>query len=148
MSPQIIYEEEFRVEGGNFLKAGEVSCRIRAILKEIGIDNAIVRRIGIAAYESEMNVVMYARLGRIHLRVTKENVFLGVDDEGQGIPDVNLAMQPGYSTATEEMREMGFGAGMGLPNIKKNADIFNITSTVGRGTSLEIKVKLNSDGRN
>jgi len=148
MSSPIIYEEEFRVEGGDFLKAGEASCRIRAILKEIGIDNSVVRRVGIAAYESEMNVVMYARLGRIRLRVTKEKVFLGVDDEGPGIPDVNLAMQPGYTTATEEMREMGFGAGMGLPNIKKNADIFNITSTVGRGTNLEITVKLNGDGRN
>jgi anti-sigma regulatory factor (Ser/Thr protein kinase) len=148
MNLQIIYEEEFRIEGGNFLKAGEASCRIRTILKEIGIDNAIVRRVGIAAYESEMNVVMYARLGRIRLRVTKENVFLGIDDEGQGIPDINLAMQPGYSTATEEMRELGFGAGMGLPNIKKNADIFNITSTVGQGTSLEITVRLDDNGRN
>jgi len=148
MSLQIIYEEEFRIEGGNFLKAGEASCRIRTILKEIGIDNAIVRRVGIAAYESEMNVVMYAHLGRIRLRVTKEKVFLGIDDEGQGIPDISLAMQPGYSTATDEMREMGFGAGMGLPNIKKNADIFSITSTVGQGTSIEITVKLDGNGRN
>ncbi len=148
MTAEIIYSEDFPIEGGNFIKAGEASCKIRNILKQIGIDSGVVRRVGIAAYESEMNVVMYARLGRMKLRVTKKNIFLGVEDEGQGIPDINLAMQPGFSTATNEMRELGFGAGMGLPNIKKNADIFNITSTVGKGTNLEITIYTNGNGRN
>ena len=141
MSPEIIYQEEFPIEGGNFINAGESSCRIRNILKQIGVDSNIVRRVGIAAYEAEMNVVMYARRGFMKLAVTAEKVFIRVEDEGQGIPDIEQAMQPGYSTATPEMRELGFGAGMGLPNIKKNADQFDIHSEVGQGTSLFICVK-------
>jgi len=148
MSPEIIYQEEFPIEGGNFINAGESSCRIRNILKQIGVDSNIIRRVGIAAYEAEMNVVMYARRGFMKLAVTAEKVFIRVEDEGQGIPDIEQAMQPGYSTATPEMRELGFGAGMGLPNIKKNSDLFNISSTVGKGTLLEITIRCNGKGGN
>jgi anti-sigma regulatory factor (Ser/Thr protein kinase) len=148
MSPEIIYQEEFPIEGGNFINAGESSCRIRNILKQIGIDSNVIRRVGIAAYEAEMNVVMYARRGSIRLAVTAEKVFLRIEDEGQGIPDIEQAMQPGYSTATTEMRELGFGAGMGLPNIKKNSDLFDISSTVGKGTRLDITIRCNGYGGN
>ncbi len=143
MTAEIIFREDFPIEGGNFIKAGEASCKIRQILKQIGIDSGIIRRIGISAYEAEMNVVMYARRGWLRLSVTPQTVTLIVEDEGQGIPDIEQAMQPGFSTATPEMREMGFGAGMGLPNIKKNSDDFKITSTVGQGTRLEIKIHVN-----
>jgi anti-sigma regulatory factor (Ser/Thr protein kinase) len=90
-----------------------------------------------------MNVVMYARRGTMRLSVDPGKVCLEIADEGPGIPDIDLAMQPGYSTATAEMREMGFGAGMGLPNIRKNADRFDIQTTVGSGTRLEIRIGLN-----
>lgn len=139
-----IHQEQFEITGGDFINGGSASCRIKNILKNIGVDADILRRTAIASYEAEMNVVMYAKKGIMKLILTPHRITIIVDDVGPGIPDIELAMQPGYSTATAEMREMGFGAGMGLPNIKKNADTFNITSTVGKGTSLEIIINLNS----
>ncbi len=141
-----VFQQEFLINGGDFVNAGESSVRIRNILRDIGIDSEILRRVAIAAYEAEMNVVMYARQGKIKLLVYQDKILIKVDDEGPGIENIELAMQPGYSTATEAMREMGFGAGMGLPNIKKNADVFNIHSTLGKGTNLEITMNL--DGKN
>ncbi|UCC11010.1 MAG: ATP-binding protein [candidate division WOR-3 bacterium] len=138
------FQQKFKIKGGDFIKAGESSCEIRNILKGIGIDAEIIRRVAIAAYEAEMNVVMYAQHGTIHFTVNPQEIGIIVEDRGQGIVDIERAMQPGYSTATEEMREMGFGAGMGLPNIKKNSDTFTITSKVGKGTKLEIVIKLNN----
>ncbi len=135
--------QSFSILGGDFHHAGHVSTQVKEILKELGIEPGIIRRAAIAAYEAEMNVVMYARKGTFTLQVTPEQVNFAVEDEGPGIPDIELAMQEGYSTATPEMREMGFGAGMGLPNIKKNADRLAITSEVGRGTKLEISLILN-----
>ncbi len=137
------FVESFPIQGGDFHHAGHVSTQIKEILKELGIEPAVVRRAAIAAYEAEMNVVMYARHGTFILEVTPGEVNFWVEDEGEGIPDIELAMQEGYSTATPEMREMGFGAGMGLPNIKKNADRFEITSEVGKGTLLRITIFLN-----
>ncbi len=102
---------------------------------------SVVRRIAIVSYEAEMNLVMYATRGKVRLNVSSEDITLRIEDEGPGIPDINLAMQEGYSTATAEMREMGFGAGMGLPNIRRNADEFNISSEVGQGTRLHIRVQ-------
>ena len=140
---EVLFQQEFTIHGGDFLNAGESSCKIRNTLREIGIDSDIIRRIAIAAYEAEMNVVMYAESGIMSINVYREKILLTIDDKGPGIEDIDLAMQPGYSTATEEMREMGFGAGMGLPNMKKNADRFVITSKVGEGTRLEIRILLN-----
>ncbi len=134
--------ETFSITGGDFHHAGQVSTQIKEILKELGIDPNIVRRAAIVAYEAEMNVVMYAQRGIFMLKVTPQQIKFFVQDEGQGIPDIELAMQEGYSTATPEMREMGFGAGMGLPNIKKNSDIFEISSEVGKGTCLNITIFL------
>ena len=125
-----------------------MSTEIKGMLKELGIDAAIIRRVAIATYEAEMNVVMYAEQASLTLKVTPRAITITVVDRGPGIPDIELAMQEGYSTATAEMRELGFGAGMGLPNIRRNADEFNITSTVGKGTRLKITVNLNeTNGR-
>jgi serine/threonine-protein kinase RsbT len=145
MEPEVLLQKEYTIQGGDFVNAGESSCMIRNTLREIGIDSDIVRRIAIAAYEAEMNVVMYAQQGTMQINVYRDEILLTIDDVGPGIENIELAMEPGFSTATEEMREMGFGAGMGLPNIKKNADVFNITSRVDKGTKLEIKIFL--DGK-
>ncbi len=134
------FESIYNVMGRDFPNAGKVSTSIKDTLKRLGISPAVVRRVAIISYEAEMNLVMYATRGKVALSVSPEAVTLNIEDEGPGIPDVTLAMQEGYSTATPEMREMGFGAGMGLPNIRKNADEFNISSEVGRGTRLYIRV--------
>jgi len=138
-----VYRKEFPVKGGDFAKAGAVACEIKELLKDLGIASAAVRRAAIVAYEAEMNVIMYAREARVDLSVSPEEVRLTVDDRGPGIPDIELALTEGYSTATAEMRELGFGAGMGLPNIKRNADAFAIDSEVGRGTRLDITIRTN-----
>jgi anti-sigma regulatory factor (Ser/Thr protein kinase) len=130
----------FEIQGGDFMNAGRASTSIKDTLKELGIAPAMVRRTAIASYEAEMNVVMYARRARMTLRVTPARITIEVNDEGPGIIDLALAMQEGYSTATPEMREMGFGAGMGLPNIRRNSDEFELHSDVGRGTDLSICV--------
>ncbi|UCG30562.1 MAG: anti-sigma regulatory factor [candidate division WOR-3 bacterium] len=143
---EVLFQQKFPIRGGDFVNAGDSSCKIRNTLREIGIDSDIIRRIAITAYEAEMNVVMYAERGVMSINVYRDEILLTIDDKGPGIENIDLAMQPGYSTATEEMREMGFGAGMGLPNMKKNADTFKITTEVGKGTRLEIKILL--DGKN
>ncbi len=134
------FESVYHVLGKDFSNAGKVSTSIKDTLKRMGINPAVVRRVAIVSYEAEMNLVMYATRGKMALSVSRDAVTLYVEDEGPGIPDVSLAMQEGYSTATPEMREMGFGAGMGLPNIRKNADEFDISSEVGRGTRLFMRV--------
>lgn len=133
----------FTIYGKNFLEAGSVSTEIKSILKEIGVSQTIIRRVAIAAYEAEMNIVMYADEATLSLEVSPHAIAIVVEDRGPGIPDVGQAMQEGYSTATPEMRELGFGAGMGLPNIKRNSDEFAITSTVGKGTTLRIRININ-----
>jgi serine/threonine-protein kinase RsbT len=138
MSEDNALRQEFQVKGGDFSRAGEVSCEIKNLLKEIGLSAQVVRRAAIAAYEAEMNIIMYAWQGRFDLSITPDRVRIVVEDKGPGIEDVELALSEGYSTATPEMRELGFGAGMGLPNIKKNTDDFRIVSEVGRGTRLEL----------
>ena len=138
----VIFTQEFKIQGGDFINGGEASIQIGTILKEVGIEPDIILRCTVAAYEAEMNVVIYARKGIMYFSIDTNKIVLKVEDEGRGIENIELAMQNGYSTATEEIREMGFGAGMGLPNIKKNADIFNISSDVGKGTKLEIIIHL------
>jgi serine/threonine-protein kinase RsbT len=137
------FSHAFSIAGRDFLHAGRASTEIKAILKQLGIDGAIIRRVAIAAFEAEMNVVMYAHRATLTFHVTPTTIIISVDDEGPGIPDIIAAMQEGYSTATPEMREMGFGAGMGLPNIRKNSDEFRIDSIVGQGTKLGITVHIN-----
>jgi len=135
--------ETFVIEGKEFFDAGKVSTEIKSLLKELGVKPDIIRRVAIAMYEAEMNVVMYAKHATVTVELTPKAIRIVVDDCGPGIADVGLAMQEGYSTATPEMRELGFGAGMGLPNIKRNADKFEIETTVGKGTKLEITIWIN-----
>jgi len=123
MSAELL-RETFEIQGRNFDKAGEISSEIKVILKDLDIDAACIRRVVIVAFEAEMNVVMYADRGTLTLVLTEEDIRLEVHDEGPGIPDIELAMKEGYSTASDEMREMGFGFGMGLPNIKKTRMTF------------------------
>ena len=137
------FTQIFKIDGGDFINGGQASCRIRDILKELGVLPDIILRVSVAAYEAEMNVVMYAIKGKIKFLMTADRIVLNIEDKGIGIEDVDLAMKPGYSTATEKMREMGFGAGMGLPNIKKNSDEFLLTSKLGKGTKLKIVFNLN-----
>jgi serine/threonine-protein kinase RsbT len=140
MTAKAAFRQGFPLRGGDFGRAGRASCEVKELLKEIGLDPATVRRTAIASYEAEMNVIMYARRGRLELAVTPGRVRIVVEDAGPGIPDIPLAMTEGYSTATPEMQELGFGAGMGLPNIKKNTDRMKITSKVGKGTKLELTI--------
>jgi anti-sigma regulatory factor (Ser/Thr protein kinase) len=146
MTDENIFSQQFEIIGGNFGNAGKTSTSIKEILKEIGIESSIITRASIAMYEAEMNVVMYARKCILTLSISPEKLHIKFEDEGQGIPDIQKAMQEGFSTATDEMREMGFGAGMGLPNIKKNADIFEISSIPGKGTCIDITFNLNQTG--
>jgi len=128
----------FKIDGNDFASAGMVSTRVKAILKSIGYEPEIIRRAAISIYEAEMNVVMHARKAEVTLTASDKEIYIIVIDEGKGIGDIDLAMQEGYSTATEEQRALGFGAGMGLPNIKKNADKLDINSVVDVGTRIEI----------
>lgn len=143
-SSEYVLSERFKISGGDFSKAGTISTTIKEILQEIGIDSTIIRRAAIASYEAEMNVVMYANSGTITLNITPEKLHIKLEDKGPGIKDIDMAMKEGFSTATDKMREMGFGAGMGLPNIKRNADKFAIASTPGEGTNLDIIFCLNA----
>ena len=136
------FSRVFEIHGGDLANAGRVSTEIKDLLKRMGISPEFVRRVAIVSYEAEMNVVMYAQHAVLALTVTPSAVLLDVADEGPGIPDVDLAMQEGWSTATPEIREMGFGAGMGLPNIKRNSDVFSLDSIVGLGTRLSIRVNV------
>jgi anti-sigma regulatory factor (Ser/Thr protein kinase) len=140
-----LYEGSFTVVGGNFDNAGEVSTNIKAILKKIGLSKDVIRKAALVAYESEINIVSYARKGMIRLRVVPECIMIEALDEGQGIPDIEQAMQPGFSTASQKIREMGFGAGMGLCNIRSFSDVFHISSEVGKGTHLRMIIKANNN---
>jgi serine/threonine-protein kinase RsbT len=148
MPENALYRKCFRINGGDFDKAGEVSTEIKSILKSLGINSDIIRHVTIATFEAEMNVVIHADEGELEITLTPEDILIIVKDRGKGIEDIELAMQEGYSTATDEMRELGFGAGMGLPNIKKNSDLFEITSEVGVGTCLKIRIKHKREGMN
>jgi anti-sigma regulatory factor (Ser/Thr protein kinase) len=135
-------ERKFTVKHNDFVRAGEVSIKIQGILKAIGFDPDFIRRVSVCAYESEMNVVMHGGEGTVFLTVDPKAVTLDVRDDGPGIPDIELAFQEGYSTAKPEHREMGFGAGMGLPNIKNNADTLKLDSEKGKGTRLFMDFKV------
>ena len=142
----IRFHEMFHIQGGDFTNAGAISSRVKKILKEAGFPSKIILRTSIAAFEAEMNVISYADQGNLSLLITPRFLKVVVKDEGIGIPDVDLAMSEGYSTADEKIRELGFGAGMGLSNIKKNTDEMILTSEPGRGTHLEFVIHL--DGQN
>ncbi len=142
MGGEVLYRERFTIRGNDFEGGGDAAARVKQIMKELGIDAGVIRRLSIANFEAEMNVIMYADEGTLEFSVEPDAVRVEVADRGQGIPDIGLAMQEGYSTATAEMRARGFGAGMGLPNIRRNTDSFEIESTPGVGTTLRYAVLL------
>ncbi len=132
----------FEVDGNNFLLAGEASGQVKKALRQLGISADIIRRIAISMYEAEINMVIHGGGGEIIVDITPEKVKLTLTDKGPGIPDIDLAMQEGYTTASNEVRELGFGAGMGLPNIKRYSDNLSVKSEIGKGTTVEIVVRL------
>jgi serine/threonine-protein kinase RsbT len=138
----ILFHKVFHIEGGNFPSAGTISDQVKKTLKKAGFPHQVIRRISIATFEAEMNVICYAKRGDLSLFITPTFLKVVVEDEGKGIPDINLAMSEGYSTADEKIRELGFGAGMGLPNIKKNTDEMILTSKFRQGTHLEFTIYL------
>lgn len=136
------FNETYPVAAGDFASAGEVSGRIKRIMKQLGVPSQIVRRASVATYEVELNLVIHSYGGGIELDISSSELTITARDVGPGIPDIALAMQEGYSTASEEARSMGFGAGMGLPNMQRNASEFDIQSTVGVGTTITMRFSL------
>ncbi|BCB97280.1 hypothetical protein JZK55_22020 [Dissulfurispira thermophila] len=135
----------FQLMGGDFTNAGAASSELKSTLSKLGVSQDIIRRASIAAFEAEMNIIIHAVAGTMHYVVNNGEIRIILTDMGPGIEDIELAMQEGYSTAPDWVREMGWGAGMGLPNIKKNADRFKIDSVVGEGTTLEIVIYMRKD---
>jgi anti-sigma regulatory factor (Ser/Thr protein kinase) len=129
---------DFFVEGGDFSSAGSTSSAVKKLMKQLGIDPDIIKRTVVALYEAEVNIVAHADRGKVHVEIEEDKIHITLEDEGQGIPNIEQAMQKGFSTASVKVREMGFGAGMGLPNMKANSDILDIKSEVNKGTIVDI----------
>ena len=132
------YQETRKVEKGDFAAAGQISASYKNMLKRLGVDSKVVRRLAIASYEAEINLAIHTFGGSMTITVYPDHIVLVVKDMGPGIADIGLAMQEGYSTASEQVRMLGFGAGMGLPNMKRCSDTFEITSELGIGTTIEM----------
>jgi len=130
----------FDVDGENFSSAGEASVMVKKKLRQLGLSPEVIRRVSIAMYEGEINMVIHASGGSADVTVTDDDVIIVLADRGPGIPDVGLAMQEGFSTARDNIRALGFGAGMGLPNMKKYTDSMEIDTKVGVGTTITMKV--------
>jgi len=127
---------EYHIEGGDFANAGYASSEVKKVLKQINIDPKIIKRVVVALYEAEVNVCAHAYSGTVTANINTERIKVNVADKGPGIADIDQAMVEGYSTASTKVREMGFGAGMGLSNIKKNTDDLHIESEINKGTTL------------
>ena len=132
----------FNVDGDDFTSAGQASVQVKKDLRRLGIDAEIIRRVSIAMYEGEINMVIHAGGGVAEVRVTEEAIEIILADQGPGIADIEQAMQAGWSTAPDTIRSLGFGAGMGLPNMKRYTDYMDIQSTVGVGTTITMRVNL------
>lgn len=132
---------EYNVLAGDFTRAGYASSQIKKALKQLSVDSSVIKRVVVAIYEAEVNIVAHANKGVITANIDSDGIRIILKDEGPGIPDIEQAMKKGFSTASPQVREMGFGAGMGLPNIKDNADELKIESTIGVGTTLNIYIK-------
>ena len=131
----------FDVDGSDFSSAGAASVMVKKKLRQLGFPPDVIRRVSIAMYEGEINMVIHADGGDADVTVTDEDIIIVLADKGPGIPDVDLAMQEGFSTAREHIRSLGFGAGMGLPNMKKYTDTMKIDTTLGVGTTITMTVK-------
>jgi CBS domain-containing protein/anti-sigma regulatory factor (Ser/Thr protein kinase) len=145
LADRVVLLFQYDVAGHNFEKAGEGASRLKATLQRLGLHPQIIRRVAIATYEAEMNLIIYTDGGHIRVRVEPNEIFVVVKDSGPGIPDIEKVLQPGYSTAPEWVRELGFGAGMGLCNIQKCATRMDLISTVGKGTRLNIRISIDEE---
>ena len=132
----------YEVSPDDFTRAGEASSDVKSTLKQMGVNPEAVRKVAIAMYEGEINMVIHAEGGRITVEISPSEIKMVLADKGPGIPDVDLAMQAGYSTAPDDIRSLGFGAGMGLPNMKKYSDDMVIDTTVGVGTTITMRVTI------
>jgi serine/threonine-protein kinase RsbT len=135
---------KYEIEGGNFNRAGNASSQVKKVLKQLNIDQRLIKKIVVALYEAEVNIVAHAFEGWMEIEISPEKIDMILQDKGPGIPDIGKAMTEGFSTASQKVREMGFGAGMGLPNIKRNTDLLEINTTVGVGTTLKMTKYLNN----
>lgn len=133
---------EFTIVEGDFVNAGSASSSIKKTLKQLNVNMGVIKRVVVALYEAEVNAIAHAYGGSIYADIDANIIKISVIDKGPGIPDIEWAMIEGNSTASPEVRDMGFGAGMGLPNIKKNVDKLEVLSTVGVGTTVNMEVKL------
>ena len=131
----------FDIDGGNFTSAGEASVRIKKLLRDMGFPPEVIRRVSVAMYEGEINMVIHANGGSADVDVYGDRIEIVLADKGPGIPNIELAMQEGYSTAPDNIRSLGFGAGMGLPNMKRYTDDMRIESALGVGTTIYMTVK-------
>lgn len=132
----------YEISPDDFTRAGEASSDVKKKLKQMGVSPEAVRKVSIAMYEGEINMVIHAKGGEIRVEITPEKILMVLDDVGPGIPDVELAMKAGYSTAPDEVRSLGFGAGMGLPNMKKYTDSMEIETQLGVGTKITMVVNI------
>lgn len=132
----------YDVDGDDFTRAGEASAAVKKNLRQLGVDPSAIRKVAISLYEGEINMVIHAHGGVIDVEISPNSVTMVLADQGPGIPDIEQAMQEGWSTAPDAVRSLGFGAGMGLSNMKKNSDEMKIESTVGVGTTVSMKVML------
>ena len=137
-----ILTNAYDVNAGEFQTAGDASASIKRKLKQIGVESSVLRRIAVASYEAELNLIIHSHGGQLTLEMAPDSIILVSKDVGPGIADISKAMQEGYSTASEEARDLGFGAGMGLPNMKRNADGFEIESELGKGTRIQMEFRL------
>ncbi|HKK09522.1 MAG TPA: ATP-binding protein [Bacteroidales bacterium] len=134
---------EYKVEGGDFSNAGTASSNVKKVLRQLNVDGKLIKRTVVALYEAEVNIVAHAYRGVITVNISTSQIEIVLQDSGPGIENIDQAMEAGYSTASEKVREMGFGAGMGLSNIRKNTDDFSIESKVGEGTKVQLINYLN-----
>ena len=132
----------YDVHKGEFETAGDASASIKRKLKQLGVDSAILRRVAVASYEAELNLIIHSLGGQLTMEMNPEHIVLISRDVGPGIADIDKAMQEGFSTASEEARDLGFGAGMGLPNMKRYSDEMTIDTEVGKGTTVTVKIKI------
>ena len=132
----------FTIDGNDFTSAGQASVQVKRNLRQLGLDSETIRRVSIAMYEGEINMVIHAGGGVADITVTEDFVEIILSDEGPGIKDIEQAMQAGYSTAPDNIRNLGFGAGMGLPNMKNNSDSMEITSRIGEGTRIVMRINI------
>ena len=140
MSDNLIFH--FNIDGNDFTSAGQASVQVKKNLRQLGLDAETIRKVSIAMYEGEINMVIHAGGGKADIGVYEDCVEIILEDTGPGIADIEKAMQAGYSTAPDSIRNLGFGAGMGLPNMKKNSDSMEITSKIGEGTRVVMRLNI------